>query len=231
MCGNGRRRAAGISASSTTNISVRRANMTPAEAAGQARYQAGYWNDPGRAFYTYNYKGEPPGGYHGPVEVVRLPIDWQKTVKEIGKFDLNPDSIDDEGSKWWMFENETVPYSKELDATIPVGTVMPGVSSCGNYEGDRAELRGAAKWKDGYWTLEMSRDLDRQQVRPRLRAGQGALHVAQCLRSHADAPHASSASDAVRGAREPVRIYGGVLLCVVQLTINGNQSTRPRAKP
>ena len=25
---------------------------TPAEAAGKTRYQAGYWNDPGRAFYS-----------------------------------------------------------------------------------------------------------------------------------------------------------------------------------
>ena len=64
---------------------------TPAEAAGQARYQAGYWNDPGRAFYSYNYKGEPPGGFQGPVEVVRLPVDRQKTVKELGRFDLDPD--------------------------------------------------------------------------------------------------------------------------------------------
>ena len=40
--------------------------MTPAEAAGQARYQAGYWNDPGRAFYSYNYKGQPPGGFQRP---------------------------------------------------------------------------------------------------------------------------------------------------------------------
>jgi hypothetical protein len=29
----------------------------------------------------------------------------------------------------------------------------------GNYEGERARIQGAAKWKDGYWTLEMSRDL------------------------------------------------------------------------
>jgi hypothetical protein len=133
--------------------------MTPAEAAGKARYQAGYWNDPGRAFYSYNYKGQPPGGYRGTVEVVRLPIDVQKTVKELGKFDLNPDSVDEEGSKWWLFEKETVPYSKELDARIPVGTVIPGVLIMGDYEGDRSQIRGAARWKDGYWTLEMSRDL------------------------------------------------------------------------
>ncbi|MGE3144745.1 MAG: ethylbenzene dehydrogenase-related protein [Pseudorhodoplanes sp.] len=132
---------------------------TPAEAQGQARYQAGYWNDPGRAFYVYNFKGQPPGGYKGTVEILRLPKDWQTVVKAMGKFDLDPESSDEEGSKWWMFENETEPYSKELDSQIPVGTVLPGVLIMGQYEGDRAQIRGAAKWKDGHWTLEMSRDL------------------------------------------------------------------------
>ena len=31
---------------------------------------------------------------------------------------------------------------------------MPAVLIAGNYEGDRADLRGAAKWKDGHWHLE-----------------------------------------------------------------------------
>ena len=132
---------------------------TPGEAVGQARYQAGYWNDPGRAFYSYNYKSEPPGGYRGPVEVVRLPIDWRKTVKELGNFNLDPNSNDEENSKWWLLEHETVPYSLDRDAKIPVGTVIPGVIISGNYEGDRADIRGSAKWKDGYWSLELSRNL------------------------------------------------------------------------
>jgi cytochrome b subunit of formate dehydrogenase len=132
---------------------------TPAEAEGKARYQAGYWNDPGRAFYSYNYAGEPPGGFRGPVRIQRLPKDWKAINASLGKFDLNPDSIDEEGSKWWMTEAETIPYSKEVDAQIPVGTVIPGVLVMGNYEGDRAHVRGAARWKDGIWTLETSRDL------------------------------------------------------------------------
>ena len=132
---------------------------TPAEAAGRARYQAGYWNDPGRAFYSYNYKGEPPGGYRGPVEVLRLPVDWRKTAKGLGRFDFDPSSSDEEGSQWWMFESDTVSYSRAHDASIPVGTVIPGVIISGNYEGDRADVRGAAKWNDGHWTLEASRDL------------------------------------------------------------------------
>jgi cytochrome b subunit of formate dehydrogenase len=132
---------------------------TPAEVAGKARYQAGYWNDPGRAFYVYNYVGEPPGGYRGPVKVPKLPKDWKATVAALGKFDLDPNSSDEEGSRWWMTEDEVVPYSAEVDAQIPVGTVMPGVLIVGAYEGDRADVRGAAKWKDGHWQLETVRNL------------------------------------------------------------------------
>jgi cytochrome b561 len=132
---------------------------TPDEAAGKTRYQAGYWNDPGRAFYSYNYKSEPPGGYRGPVGVNRLPKDWKATVAALGHFDLDPNSSNEEGSRWWMMENESVPYSAEVDATIPVGTVIPGVLISGEYEGDRADVRGAAKWQDGHWQLETVRAL------------------------------------------------------------------------
>jgi cytochrome b561 len=133
---------------------------TPAEAAGQARYQAGYWNDPGRVIYSYNYPNVPPGSPSGPMKLQRLPKDWKATVAALGKFDLNPDSSDTEGAHWWMMtDTETVPYSAELDATIPVGTVLPAVLISGNYEGDRADLRGVAKWKDGHWTLETARAL------------------------------------------------------------------------
>jgi cytochrome b561 len=133
---------------------------TPAEAAGKARYQAGYWNDPGRVFYSYNYAGEPPGGFRGPVKIQRLPKDWKATAAALGKFDLNPESIDQEGARWWMMtDTETVPYSAEADAAIPVGTVMPGVLIQGNYEGDRANIKGEAKWKDGHWHLELTRPL------------------------------------------------------------------------
>lgn len=133
---------------------------TPNEAAGKERYQAGYWNDPGKAFYSYNYVGEPPGGYRGPIKVKRLPKDLKATTALLGKFDLNPDSSDSEGAHWWMMtETETVPYSPEVDATIPVGSVIPGVLIEGDYEGDRADLHGAAKWSDGHWHLEVVRAL------------------------------------------------------------------------
>jgi cytochrome b subunit of formate dehydrogenase len=128
------------------------------DAAYMARYQGGYWNDPGKAIYSYNYKFYKKD-YTGPVEVVKLPKDWKKTLAQLGKFDLDPNSSDDENSRWNMLEDEVQPYSKEVDATIPVGTVMPGVLIAGKYEGDRGDLVGGSRWKDGYWTLETARKL------------------------------------------------------------------------
>lgn len=133
---------------------------TADEAAKRARYQGGYWNDPGRAFYSYNFGFEGPGGYAGPVKPRRLPIDPAAAMAALGPFDAkNPDLNYDEGGQWWMTDANSVPYSGEADARIPVGTVMPGVLIMGAYEGDRANIRAAARWKDGYWTVEASRDL------------------------------------------------------------------------
>ena len=36
---------------------------------------------------------------------------------------------------------------------------MPGVLITGKYEGDRGDLIGGSRWKDGYWTLEIARKL------------------------------------------------------------------------
>jgi hypothetical protein len=91
--------------------------------------------------------------------VRRLPKDFVRTTAAMGKFDLQPETMNDESAHWWMLESESVPYSKEADATIPVGTVIPGVLIMGEYAGDRDHIRGGSAWKDGYWTLETSREL------------------------------------------------------------------------
>ena len=88
------------------------------EQAYKARYQGGYWNDPGRAHYSYNYKFFEKN-YKGPLEVLKLPKDWKKTQDQLGKFNLDPNSSDDENGRWNMFENEVEPYTKEADAKIP----------------------------------------------------------------------------------------------------------------
>ncbi len=132
---------------------------TPEQAAGKKRYSAGYKADPGKAFYRYNYKaGEQ--GYAGPVAVPRLPKNLAATQAAMGPFELDPDYSLSGTARWWMHEEETVPYSPEADAAMPVGTVIPGVIIAGAYEGDRADIVGSARWQDGYWTLEATRRLE-----------------------------------------------------------------------
>jgi hypothetical protein len=131
-----------------------------AEIAGKARYQAGYWGDPGGSMYRYNFAFEGPDGYKGAVKLTRLPKDWQATVAALGAVSLDPDASDSAGSKWWMFEaSETVPYSPELDATIPVGTVLPAVLITGEYTGERAGISASADWVDDHWTVVAKRRL------------------------------------------------------------------------
>ncbi|MBV9519902.1 MAG: cytochrome b/b6 domain-containing protein [Hyphomicrobiales bacterium] len=131
---------------------------TKDEASYDARYQGGYWNAPGRSSYSYNYKFIRKD-HQGPATILRLPKDWKAQVAALGKYDLDPNSSDDESGRWYMFEQESEPYTPEADAKIPVGTVLPGVIISGEYEGERGVIRGAAKWKDGHWTLITARKL------------------------------------------------------------------------
>jgi cytochrome b subunit of formate dehydrogenase len=134
---------------------------TPDEASKLARYQAGYWGDPGNAYYVYNFDVLRPNEYRDgqPVGIKKLPRDLAAMQKTMGRWDPDPDSSVDDGSHWWMTEEETVPYSAEADAKIPVGTIIPGVLIVGKYAGDRGDLSGAAHWQDGHWTMLTSRNL------------------------------------------------------------------------
>jgi len=78
----------------------------------------------------------------------------------MGAVDLDPDHGDSDGARWYMTEQESVRYSAEADARIPTGTVIPGVIVNGEFSGDRADIRCAARWASGYWALEVKRRLD-----------------------------------------------------------------------
>jgi cytochrome b561 len=135
---------------------------TPDQASQLQRYQGGYWGDPGDTPYTYNFKLYRPSEYKegNPVEILRLPKDYQAINKAMGRWDPDSGGSVDDGSKWWMFLDETVPYSKEEDAKIPVGTIIPAVLITGKHEGDRYDVKCAAHWADGHWTMVASRALD-----------------------------------------------------------------------
>ena len=134
---------------------------TPGEAAGKDRYQGGYWNYDGGAPYIYNYVSEPPGGYKGPVVVKYLPKDLTAMIAaENGPVTHAEDQVR-EDQQYWMYIEDTIPYSKEADDKIPIGTILPGVvlKDRGAYTGKRGAVRVVPKWADGHWTMIASRDM------------------------------------------------------------------------
>ena len=136
-------------------------NPTAGETAGKDRYQGGYWNYDGGAPYVYNYVSEPPGGYRGTIGIKFLPKDLAATQKSMGRILTSAEDSVGEDQQYWMFAEDTVPYSAEEDAKIPVGTVLPGVilKNHGEYGGDRGAVHVVTKWADGHWTMVASRDM------------------------------------------------------------------------
>ena len=133
---------------------------TEDQAAGRAPYKGGYATDPGTANYTDNFEQRGPDGYRSPLMPKRLPADWQATWSAMGRVDVNPRVGESDGARWWMTEAESVPYSPELDARFPVNALIPGVIITGDYTGDRADVRCAARWAAGRWAIEVARRLD-----------------------------------------------------------------------
>lgn len=136
------------------------AEPTEKENAGKSRYKAGYQVDQGQAVYANNFEHQPPGGYSGALTPKRLPKNPAALASAMGPIDLDPDISEAANSRWWMTADGSEPYSPAADARVPVGTVIPGVLISGDYSGDRADVRCAAHWAAGRWTLEVKRRLE-----------------------------------------------------------------------
>jgi hypothetical protein len=133
---------------------------TANEIQGASRYKAGYGADPGKAFYANNFTQRPPGGYDRSILPKRLPRDPAAMQAAMGRIDPSPQQGESEGARWWMTEAESAPYSLQQDARFALGAIIPGVLIGGEYAGDRADVRCAARWAAGRWTLEVARRLD-----------------------------------------------------------------------
>ena len=123
-----------------------------------APYRGGYALDSGSANYTDNFVASAAAD--ATVVPRRLPRDPDAMKEAMGEIHLDPDQGESVGSRWFMTEVESLPFSAELDARMPVGTVIPGVIMSGEFSGDRADVRCAARWNSGRWSLEVARRLD-----------------------------------------------------------------------
>jgi hypothetical protein len=127
---------------------------------GKAPYHGGFAPNPGTANYADNFESQPAGGYSQPIIPRRLPKDYRATAAAMGNIDLDPNHGESEGARWYMTEAESIPYAPEIDADIPVGTVIPGVVIAGEYSGDRSNVQCASRWAAGRWVLKVTRRID-----------------------------------------------------------------------
>jgi len=137
-------------------------DATPMQARNIVPYKGGFAPDPGASNYSDNFviSAEATGDDNRAVMPRRLPRDLAATTAAMGDIDLDPNHGESEGARWFMTEAESIPYSADLDARIPVGTVIPGVIISGEFSGDRGDVRCAARWASGHWALEVARRLD-----------------------------------------------------------------------
>jgi Ethylbenzene dehydrogenase/Prokaryotic cytochrome b561 len=135
---------------------------TPMQARNIVPYKGGFAPDPGTANYSDNFTidEDPAEGGARLVAPRRLPSDVAATTAAMSEVDIEPNHGEKDGARWFMTEQESIPYSAEADARIPEGTVIPGVIIAGEYSGDRADVRCAAHWASGHWALEVARRLD-----------------------------------------------------------------------
>jgi Ethylbenzene dehydrogenase/Prokaryotic cytochrome b561 len=134
---------------------------TPEQVHNAVPYKGGFEPDPGAANYFDNFNApSDPADFDRPLILRRLPKDLAATIAAMGSINLDPEVGESDGARWFMTDVETVPYTAEADRAIPVGTVIPGVIIAGEFSGDRADVRCAARWASGHWSLEVARRLD-----------------------------------------------------------------------
>jgi len=131
---------------------------TPQQESHLAPYRGGYAPDPGNANYVDNFVAR--AAVDRTIVPRRLPRDPAAMKEAMGELHLDPDQGESAGSRWYMTEVESLPFTAELDAAMPVGSVIPGVILSGEFSGDRGDIRCAARWASGRWALEVARRLD-----------------------------------------------------------------------
>jgi hypothetical protein len=126
------------------------------------RYAGGYSLDPATTGGSMqNWKNLLEGAasrrFDGGVVPRFLPAD-SAMLAQLGRVDLDP-TVSDEG-EWWFTADQMRPFTPELDAMYPVGTVVPSIVHRRPMQGDRADVAAAGTWSKGWWRVEMSREMD-----------------------------------------------------------------------
>jgi hypothetical protein len=121
-----------------------------------AHYSGGFALDPGITHYERNLVGIPSSESIHPA---RLPKDLLAMTQAMGRISDASNESESEDARWWMSLAESRPYSATFDASIPIGTVIPGIIILEKTEKATNEIVGFGRWAAGRWTLELVRRL------------------------------------------------------------------------
>jgi cytochrome b subunit of formate dehydrogenase len=136
------------------------AEPSPFQVRRLSPYKGGYVSDPNEATVIDNFSPTLPRDRAVIVRPQRLPTYIQPVRVAANLAELSPDFGDAEISRWWLGEEDSVPYSAELDAQTPIGTIIPGVIAPRPRPPSRRDVYCQAHWAAGRWTLLVKRRLN-----------------------------------------------------------------------
>ncbi|MCW2315088.1 cytochrome b subunit of formate dehydrogenase [Rhodoblastus acidophilus] len=136
---------------------------TAAELHGASLYKGGFATKPEQSVAYENIALSSPRDPSAPAQPLRLPLNVAASRVALGTIDLDPDHGDAENARWAMREDESAPYSTELDARIPIGTIVPGMIAIAPRPSQPTDVLCTARWAAGRWTLLARRKLDTKQ--------------------------------------------------------------------
>jgi hypothetical protein len=128
----------------------------------ERRYKGGFALDPGSAPYEENFDFVADQGAYPLVRPKRLPKDPARIVR-VASLNFDPEISDPESQSFYISDEDSEPYSVNLDGALPVGAVIPGIilaTQRTNPPADVANVIGTAHWASGRWSLEVRRRLD-----------------------------------------------------------------------
>jgi Ethylbenzene dehydrogenase/Prokaryotic cytochrome b561 len=128
-------------------------------AVGEVQYSGGFAVDPGPSSYEPNFPVSASSVGRG-LRPRRLPRDPAAMTQAMGRISDATNESESENARWWMLLSESVPYSPNSDAAIPLGTVIPGIIMLDTQDLRQGELAGFGRWAAGRWTLEIVRRLN-----------------------------------------------------------------------
>ncbi len=122
------------------------------------RYSAGYQKDPPKVWNGVGMNWE--SHQDAFTKPRRLPIESEDLAK-LSQFSITTNSHSQ--GDWWLAWDDTQPYTQKKD-TLPIGTVLPSVLIKSKRVSDRGNVRAHGYWKNGYWHLEIQRQLKSHSI-------------------------------------------------------------------